>query len=152
MVQINYQKKVFPKVQVTAEDMRRYYDQHLNTEFSESDQAQFRVIKISGRNMGSRELAVDKAKELHDKALQMSDEEFGKLAGSINHDPALMKSAGRIGGGDGWVQRGSFAVQKVEDEVWKLQPGQVTDVVEVGNDSFYIARLESRKTGRVRPS
>jgi len=35
--------------------------------------------------------------------------------------------------------------------VWQLQqPGQVTEVIEVG-DSFYIARLENRKPGRVRP-
>jgi hypothetical protein len=149
MVQIFYQKKIYPKVQVTAEDMRRYYDQHMKTEFTESDQARFRLIKISAKNMGGRSEAMDKIKDLHDRAAR--GEDFEKLAGSINHDPGLMKSAGRVGGAEGWVQRGAFAIPKVEEAVWKLQPGQVTDVIEVGSDSFYIARLEDRKLGRVRP-
>ncbi|HEY7088508.1 MAG TPA: hypothetical protein VH518_10495, partial [Tepidisphaeraceae bacterium] len=48
-----------------------------------------------------------------------------------------------------WVQRGAFAITDIEEAVWKLQPGAVTDVLEVG-DSFYIAKLENRKLGRVR--
>ena len=147
MVQIFYQKKVYPKVQVTAEDMRRYYDQHLKSEFTESGQAQFRLIKISAKNMGGRAEAIDKIKDLHDRAAR--GEDFEKLAGSINHDPGLMKSAGRVGGADGWVQRGAFAISKVEDAVWTLQPGQVSEAIEIG-DSFYIAKLENRKPGRVR--
>ena len=149
LVQIFYQKKVFPKVQITAEDMRRYYEQHLKNEFTESDQAQFRVIRISTKNMGSREAAIEKAKTLREQATGMNDEEFAKLAGSINHDPALMKSAGRVGGGDGWVQRGAYAVTKVEDALWTLEPGSVTPVIESG-DSFYFARLENKRNGRVR--
>jgi parvulin-like peptidyl-prolyl isomerase len=148
LVQIFYQKKVFPKVQVTADDMRRYYDQHLSTEFSESDQAQFRLIRIDVKKMGGRDQAIDKIKDLHEKAARGDD--FAKLASGINSDPNLMKTGGRVGGTDGWVQRGAFAIPEVEAAVWKLQPGQVTDVIQVG-DSFYIAKLEDRKLGRVRP-
>lgn len=147
LVQVFYQKKVFPKVQVTAEDMRRYYDQHLKSEFTEVDQAQFRLIKITAKNMGGREQAIDKIKDLRDRAVR--GEDFEKLASGINHDPGLMRSGGRVGGGEGWIQRGAFAITEVEEAVWKLQPGEVTEVVEVG-DAFYIAKLENRKLGRVR--
>ncbi|WP_428939517.1 peptidyl-prolyl cis-trans isomerase [Fontivita pretiosa] len=151
LVSLLYRKKIEPRVQVTAEDIRRYYEQHLRTEFTETEQAQFRVIKITAKNMGGRSQALDKIRELRERAIGMNDEEFAKLAASINHDPNLMRTAGRVGGADGWVQRGSFIVQQVEDAVWQLQqPGQVTEVIEVG-DSFYIARLENRKPGRVRP-
>jgi parvulin-like peptidyl-prolyl isomerase len=148
LVQIYYQKKVFPKVQVTAQDMRDYYDQHLRSEFSESDQAQFRLIRIDAAKMGGRDQAIDKIKDLHEKAARGDD--FAKLASGINSDPNLMHSGGRVGGADGWVQRGAFAIPEVEEAVWKLQPGQVSDVIQVG-DSFYIAKLENRKLGRVRP-
>lgn len=148
LVQIYYQRKIFPKVQVTAEDMRRYYDQHRKTEFAEPDQALFRVIKITARNMGSSDAARTKAKELHERAAR--GEDFEKLAGDINHDPLLLKNAGRVTVGDGWIQRGSYAIAQVEDALWKLQPGEVTGVIEVGSDTFYIAKLENRKLGRVR--
>jgi parvulin-like peptidyl-prolyl isomerase len=58
-----------------------------------------------------------------------------------------MRQAGDVG----WVQQGAFAVEPLEEAVWKLpEPGQVTPVMRVG-DAFYIARLEGRKPGRVRP-
>lgn len=146
-VQLFYQKKVFPKVQVTAADMRRYYDQHVHDEFSQVDQAKFRVIKITPKNMGGRSAAIEKIHQLHDQAARGDD--FEKLAKGINHDPALMRSGGLIGGGDGWVQKGSYAVTDVEDAVWKLQPGQVSDVIE-SDGNFYIAKLEDRKLGKTR--
>ena len=40
-------------------------------------------------------------------------------------------------------------LKAVEEAVWKLQPGQLTDVIQV-NDSYYIARLSDRKLGRTR--
>lgn len=147
LVQLFYQKKVYPRVQISAQDMRRYYDQHLKNEFTEMDQAQIRLIKIEARKMGGREQAIDKIRDLHQRAVRGDD--FEKLAGSFNHDPALLRTAGRVGGADGWIHRGSLAVQKIEDAIWQLQPGQVSDVIEVG-DSFYIAKLENRKPGRVR--
>ena len=145
-VQLFYQKKVFPKVEVTAQDLRNYYDQHLKDQFTDTSAAKFRVIKITTKNMGSRAAAIDKINQLHAQAVRGDD--FEKLAHSINHDPALMRSGGLIGGGDGWVQKGSYAVTPVEDAAWKLQPGQITDVIEY-NDAFYIAKLEDRKLGKV---
>jgi parvulin-like peptidyl-prolyl isomerase len=154
LVYLLRQRKIDPRLQVTAQDMRQYYDRNVKTQFSDADQAQFRVIKIDPRKLGEgsegRARAIDKIKELRDRAVQSTDEEFAKLAASFNHDPSLMRTAGRVGGADGWVQRGSFTVQEVEEAVWGLQPGQVTDVIEAGN-AFYLARLENRKLGRVRP-
>jgi parvulin-like peptidyl-prolyl isomerase len=146
--QVFYQRKIYPKAQPTADDMRRYYERNLKTEFSEVDQAQFRMIKITSQNMGGREQAIDKIRQLREQAVRGDD--FAKLASGINHDPNLMKSGGRVGGEEGWIQRGAFALTEVEEAVWKLQPGEVSDVIEVG-PAFYIAKLEQRKLGRVRP-
>lgn len=148
MTQIYYQKKVFPKIQVRADDMREYYRINQAKLFTEHNRAQFLLIKIDPKNVGGRDAAVDKIKNLHDRAV--AGEDFSSLAGSINHDPALLKSKGKVGG-DGWIQKGAFTLEKVEAAVWTIQPGEVTDIVEEVNGSFYIAKLESRNIGRVMP-
>jgi parvulin-like peptidyl-prolyl isomerase len=145
--QVFYQRKIYPKAQPTADDMRKYYEKNLKTEFTEVDQAQFRMIKITAAQMGGREQAIDKIKQLREQAMRGDD--FAKLASGINHDPNLMRNGGRVGGEDGWIQRGAFALTDVEKAVWSVQPGEVTEVVEVG-DAFYIAKLDQRKLGRVR--
>jgi parvulin-like peptidyl-prolyl isomerase len=81
--------------------------------------------------------------------LNASSEEFAREASEVNDDRGLKLTGGRIGSNDGWLGRGAFAVKEVEDAVWALQPGQVSEVIEV-NNAFYIARLEDRKVGRVR--
>lgn len=148
LVQIFYQKRIYPQIEVTAEDMRRYYDQHLR-DYTDFDQAQFRVIKITSEKSGGRDQALEKIRHLREQAVAGDDAAFISLAGSINDDAGLMKSAGKVGAEDGWLQRGSFAVKDLEEAVWKIQPGEITDVVDV-NGAFYIARLENRKMGHVR--
>jgi parvulin-like peptidyl-prolyl isomerase len=133
---------------VTVEDMRHYYELHRDKEFSETAKAQFRVIKITAASVGGVEQARAKITDLRQQAVNQSDEDFAKTAGSIN-DPAFMRTQGRVGGGDGWVERGAFAITPLEDAIWKIQPGEMTDVVQAG-DAFYIARLENRRDKRMR--
>jgi parvulin-like peptidyl-prolyl isomerase len=145
MVQIYYTKRLMPRAQVRADDMRRYYNQNVDKLFTDVAQAQFRVIRIDAAKTGGADPAREKIENLRARATR--GEDFAELARTVNDDPHLMRQAGDVG----WVQRGAFAVEPVEEAVWKLsEPGQVTDVVRVG-DAFYIARLESRKPGRVRP-
>jgi hypothetical protein len=47
------------------------------------------------------------------------------------------------------MDRGSFANAQLEDAVWKLNPEQVSDLVEAP-DGYYFAKLERKKGGRVR--
>lgn len=144
MVRVYYQKKIFPKAQVRADDMRRYYNQNLKTEFTQLDEAQFRVIKIDIAKTGGEPQAQDKIGNLHQRAKR--GEDFSALAASMNDDPMLMRAAGEVG----WVQRGAYKLEALEAAVWKIQPGEVTEVIRIG-DAFYIAKLENRKVGRVQP-
>ena len=143
LVQLYYQKKLFPRVQVSADDIRRYYNQHAKTEFTQQPEAHFRVIRIDARKTGG----IDKARQKIDAIKERTDagEDFAKLASTTNDDPGLMRAGGDVGN----VPRGTFAIEPVETAVWKLQPGQVSSVIPVG-DSFYLAKLESRKDGHVR--
>lgn len=141
------QKKIYPLVQVTADDIRKYYTEH-QAEFTEHEQVQVRVIKITAEASGpTPSVAMDKAKGVRERLASASADEFAKVAGEVNDDRGLKASGGRIGGADGWMRKGSFAVKEVEDAAWALQVGQVTDVIQVGN-AFYIARLDDRKTGK----
>ena len=145
MVQVYYTKRLLPRAQVRADEMRRYYNQNLNTAFTEHAQAQFRMIKIDAGKTGGVPQAQAKIEDLHARAAR--GEDFTELARTVNDDPHLMRQGGDVG----WVQQGAFAIEPVEQAVWKLaEPGQVTDLVRVG-DAFYIAKLEGRKPGRVRP-
>jgi hypothetical protein len=143
MVIIYYQKRLLPRTQVRAEDMRNYYYQHLKTRFTEPDQAQFRVIKIDTKKTGGEEPARDKINNLYQKAAR--GEDFAELARGSNDDPSLMRNGGDVG----WVHRGAFRLEELEKAVWQLEPGQVTQPIRIG-DSFYIAKLEDRKLGRVK--
>src|SRR5213079_2861679 len=53
-------------------------------------------------------------------------------------------TAGQVGAEGGWMQKGTYVVDKVDDAVWKLQPGQVTDVIE-DKGAFYVAKLEDKQ-------
>lgn len=145
MVLIYMTKKVLPQAQVRADDMRRYYFQNLHTTFTEADQAQFRVIKVDIARTGGEEPAKDKAAGIYERA--KLGEDFTAMASSVNDEPAWMRSGGDVGG---WIQRGAFRLEDLETAIWKLQPGEVTPPVRV-DDAFYIAKLENRKIGRVRP-
>jgi parvulin-like peptidyl-prolyl isomerase len=144
MTQVFFQKRLWPRVQVSAEDMRRYYDRNLSEKYTEHDQAHFLLIKIDPAKMGGVEEARTKAQELHDRAAR--GEDFASLAGSVNHDARLMKEHGDVG----WVQRGAYRLEKVEQAVWSIEPGAITPVIDDGG-AFYLARLEQRKKGRVMP-
>jgi parvulin-like peptidyl-prolyl isomerase len=143
MVGVYFQKRLFPRAQVRAEDMRRYYNQNVKTRFTEPDQAQFRLIKVDVRKTGGLEQAREKITNLRQRATR--GEDFTEMARTINDDPNLMRSAGDVG----WIHRGAYALDAVEEAVWKVQPGEVSEIVQVG-EAFYLAKLENRKMGRVR--
>jgi hypothetical protein len=140
MRRIYFQKKEMPKIQVTATDMRRYYQQNLDREFSEQSQAHFRLIPIEISRIGDEALARQKARDLMERARK--GEDFATLAAQ-GTDPALAKKGGDLG----WVDRGAFRLEAIERAVWELEAGQVTDVLEVGG-TLYVAKLEGKKVGR----
>ncbi len=146
VVQIYYEKKIYPKIQVSAQDLRKYYERKKASEFSEREAARFRVIEISFEKTGGRDKALAKATEKLTRL--QKGEEFAHMA-SVENDNAWLAANAGFPGKDP-IERGHYAQQNVDDEVWKLQPGQITGIVE-GKAAFYIARMEERRDGRVRP-
>ena len=145
LVQIYYQRKILPLIDVSAQDIRRYYDANIRS-FSHPAAAQFRVIKIDVAKSGSLEEAKKKAQMILGR--QMNGESFADLAGKFNDDPSLMRSKGAVGG-NGWMERGAYVVEKVEEAVWKLSPGQVTPEPIADGRALYLAELDAIQPGSV---
>jgi parvulin-like peptidyl-prolyl isomerase len=146
LVGLYYQKRIVPKIHITADDMRRYYRRHVgDPEFTQHAQAHFRLIKIDGEKSGGMPAAVAKANRVLKELKAGGD--FADLAARFNDDPVLKKD----NGDEGWVNKGDFAREKVEQAVWALQPGEYTDHPIDENDAVYLAKLEARKPGLVKP-
>ncbi len=140
MSQIYLQKRLVPRIQVTADDQRRYYDQHA-AEFTKPASVRFRLIKVSVQQVGNREKARAKINDLRQRIVEKG-EDFASLA-SITNDAVLAKNGGEL-----TVQRGAFGVEKVEQAAWAAPVGAVTGVIEAP-DAFYIAKVEDKTKVRV---
>jgi len=153
MIELYQQRKFATMVEPSADDLRTFYRQNVDKLFTDHAAAVFDLIKIDPANLGgdsalaNRTLAFQKAKEAHDRAAAGAN--FSTLFTEYNNDPGLNALTNGTGS-MGTIQRGSFSIKEIEDAVWNLQPGQVTDVLEV-DGVLYIAKLDSRKEGRVRP-
>jgi len=143
MTDIFYRRKVFPRIQVTADDLRAYYNVNVGQEFTERDEAVFRLIKIDPRLSGGRDAAQRRATDIAGKA---TPDAFADMARKMNNDERLAQSAGEVGP----IQRGAYKLEKVEAAVWATPVGSVTPVIE-DTGAFYVALVEARKDGRVMP-
>ena len=143
MVMIYQERRLKPLIHVTAQEMRRFYQENIR-HYTLATAAKFRVIRI---NKGAdAKAAYDKASDIYRRAVAGAD--FAELAGTSNDDPFLKTSRGALGE-NGWMEKGSYAQEKVENEVWSLPPGQITPPVDVG-DAYYIAKLEELRVGQTK--
>jgi hypothetical protein len=151
LIQVYYQKRVFPLIQVAAADIRDYYNAHKDTEFTTHGSARFRVIKIDPRNyVGMRTEAFAKAEQVQKKAAA-DPAAFASLASdkTVNDDPRLAANGGEVIKG-GWVDQGAYAVTAVDKAVFQMHAGQVSDIIQA-DTGFYIVKAEEIKSGGVQP-
>jgi hypothetical protein len=157
-------------VQLSAEDMRRFYDLNREELFTEKAGVVFRLIQIGVPESGGRERALAKAKSIVEKARGGSN--FAELARSMNDDTGLARNGGYvemvektepknpeapIGDPDygvsvtrkvgKWYPAGSLRWKEVEKALFAAEKGAVIDPVEVG-PAIYVAKLEDKTTGR----
>ncbi|MDB5321955.1 MAG: peptidylprolyl cis-trans isomerase, PpiC-type, SurA family [Phycisphaerales bacterium] len=142
LTRIYEQKKIVPRIQVTASDIRDYYDKNVDREYSEAERVKFRLIKVDFMKTGTKEHAMDKATHLLNRA--KSGEDFTDMATKENDEKMFAGKEAME------MSPGSFSIAKVRDVLPKLQPGQVSDLIE-DKAAYYIVKLDERKPGRVRP-
>ena len=144
MSQVFYQKKIMPRVRISAQEMRDYYDVNREQLFTQRGSAQFRLIKIDVKRAGGRDAAMRKISEIRNRIVK-AGEPFEISARETNDNPLLLKTGGSVK-----VDQGAFAVKQVDDAVWSTPEGQVTDIIDAG-DALYIAQVLERKPGNVQP-
>jgi parvulin-like peptidyl-prolyl isomerase len=144
MIDLYRQKKIYPRVQVTVQDMRQYYNRNRETLYTEHPTARFLVIKVDPDRSGGRDAALKKIQEIRRRAL--AGEDFAKLAHDLSDDSALRSKSGDVG----WVDKGAYRLDAVEKAAWTLQPGEVSDVIDTDGD-FYLVKLLALKRGKVIP-
>jgi parvulin-like peptidyl-prolyl isomerase len=106
-------------------------------------QATFRVIRVDIDEVGSEATAMERINEARRRAL--AGESIATLSDEFNKEPVLRRNKGLVGP----ISRGAYAIDAVDQEVWKTDIGKVTPIVRVKN-SLYIALVENRVDGRTR--
>ena len=149
LVQLFYQKRIYPLIQVAASDVRAYYERNRQKEFSTAGRLKFRVVRIDPAKYVSPDEALLAAERVRDQARAGAD--FAALANEIHGDTR----GGAVGTADagGWVEANSYRYEAVEKAVAKLRPGQVTDVVQEGgtNRLMFVAKLEDIQDAKDQP-
>lgn len=143
LVSLYFQKRVFPRVEPGADEMRRYYEQNREKLFSIPAQATFRVIRVDIDDVGSEQEAMSRINDVRRRIL--AGESVATISDEINKDPILRRNKGVVGP----ISRGAYVNEALEAEVWKTEIGKVTPVVREKN-AFYIAYVDNRSDGRTR--
>ncbi|MCX5715668.1 MAG: peptidylprolyl isomerase [Candidatus Omnitrophica bacterium] len=129
------------KIIVTPSDISGYYEAH-KADFQEPEKVHLKNILIKpGEGLTGQE-AYDLAEKV--KAFLKAGENFDELAIKYSKGP----NADR-GGDLGFVGRGEM-MKEIEDAVFKLEPGQVSDVIET-KLGYHIFKVEEKKAAQAKP-
>jgi parvulin-like peptidyl-prolyl isomerase len=123
-------------VVITEADMRQYYQDH-QEEFSRPERVQMRRLFLGAtKDPADRAKVRARLEALRDELELGAD--FGELAKTHSEGPDAA-----AGGLVGWVQRGDL-VPELENEVFKLQSGEVSPVIET-EWGFHLLRADDRQ-------
>jgi hypothetical protein len=94
MVLIYYRNKVWPRVQVSADDMRYFYERNAS-QFTDKAAVRFRVLckGVNESGAGNPEKAFERIKDVHERATKNPDL-FPRLAMTENDNRAWAKNGG----------------------------------------------------------
>jgi len=138
--------KVSEQVQVTREDLQRYYNQHRD-DYRVPDEVNLRLIQIRmpapGPDGKVDSKAVDAAKQKADDIVKKlkAGGNFADLAKKESDDPSK-----EDGGELGWIGRGR--IPDIEDQIFALNKGQTSEVLK-SSLGFNIVRVEDKRTAHV---
>lgn len=94
MVFLYLNRRVWPRVQVSVQDMQEYYDRYKNDRFTEKAGVLFRVIQFDVQRLG-KDNAINKAEDVL-KLAQAPNANFRELAARYNDDRDLARREGLV--------------------------------------------------------
>jgi parvulin-like peptidyl-prolyl isomerase len=129
---------LFPRLEVSREEMVDYYKLHRD-EFRERDGVVWSEILVTFEKFGTRDEAYEKALQLVQQLRAGGD--FAEIAKSES-DGATAPNGGR------WdiTEKGSYIVKAVDEAIFKLPRGNISDPIE-GPKGWHIVRVEQRREG-----
>jgi peptidyl-prolyl cis-trans isomerase SurA len=136
-------REVGSRIIIDHEEIQKYYDAH-KQEFQRPEQVYLREIFVSTDGKNDPEIP-----ELEKKAQKLVErvkngEDFGELAKRYS-DGTTAKSGGELG----VFERGQLA-KDIEDKVFKLNKGQMTEVIRT-KTGFLFLRVEQRFEAGLQP-
>jgi peptidyl-prolyl cis-trans isomerase SurA len=140
------QGTIFANVKVTPSEVKEYFKQipedslpYYNAEVELSQ-----IVKKPGISIEQRQLAIEKIEGI--LARVQKGEDFAKLAMIYSEDPGSATKGGDLG----YVGRGEL-VTEFEGSAFRLQPGEVSEVVKT-KYGYHIIKMLDQKGERIRLS
>jgi peptidyl-prolyl cis-trans isomerase SurA len=139
------QHEVAPHINVTSEEVQKFYDQN-KSELSQPEQVRLSEILISTEQAGDDQAKIDAAKAKAEDILK-------QLRGGAKFEDVAKKEsqdASAAQGGDlGSFERGKLAKQ-LEDITFAMQKGQLSDVIRT-KQGFVILKVTEHQAGGIPP-
>lgn len=132
-VNLLVRKLLAPEIQVTEQDVRRYYEEHKD-EFREPEQARARHILVKDRATAEQLLARIR-----------NGEAFEDVARSHSQDAQTAQKGGDLG----WFPRGQMD-PKFDQAVFSAAPNSLVGPVQTAY-GFHVIQVLERKPARLRP-
>jgi peptidyl-prolyl cis-trans isomerase SurA len=137
------EREVYPKVIVTNEEIRKYYDAH-QKDFDRPAGIRVREITILTENRGPEEIEQQRQKAEEALAAVKKGDDFAQVAEKYSESETA-----RDGGDLGFFAKGELnkVLETITD---KLDKGQVSDVIPV-QGAFMIIKLDDKHNGGILP-
>jgi peptidyl-prolyl cis-trans isomerase D len=141
--------KLKGKAQVTPDDLKRYYNQHID-EYRVPEEVKVRHILIKtpppGADGKPAQKGIDTAKAKAEDLLKKikAGANFAELARRNSEDPGSASQGGELG----WIGRGR-TVPEFEKAAFSLKPGETSDLVQ-SSYGFHIIQVEDKHTAHVK--
>ena len=137
------QREVYPRVTITMEEARKYYDSHVK-DFDRPAGIRVREITIITENRSPEQVANQRKKAEEALAAIKKGDDFGQVA-----DKYSESETPREGGDLGFFAKGELSpvLETVTD---KLEKGQVSDIIPV-QGAFMIIKVDDKHNGGILP-
>jgi len=136
-------REVYPKVIVTNEEVRKYYDGHVK-DFDRPAGLRLREITILTENRGPELIEGQRKKAEEALAALKKGDDFAETAAKLSESDTA-----RDGGDLGFIAKGELA-PALEAITAKLEKGQFSDVIPV-QGAFMILKVDDKHDGGVLP-
>jgi len=137
IVQAMRQRAVKTDPILSPSKVEKFYTQH-NAEYSTPEQVKLRMIVLRKDDSDAKNVAQAIRTKVKGGA------EFAKMAQMYSED-----SSKETGGDWGWIDRATLN-EALATPAFELKPGQISNVVEVGNN-YYLLWVEARKKSETKP-